>query len=327
MTSSLLQQIRECNTSYRAGQVRFLDSTGDPFIVLACIDPRLTGFLEPALGLPRHRALVVRVAGNQISGNTPDVLRSIAAAAYVKGGRELLIVGHTDCAMARFSAQDVIESFRDAGVSRSAFGDGDLRTWFGAFADIRANVLASAAYIRLTGILPKTFKVHGLILGTDDGSLDVVVDGDAAPVEVAAETPAKSVAPPPVPEPVKTDPPVAPPPVPPRAQGRPVIVAVPVSGESAAAPPASVAAAAMVLRDFFVREKDSHFQQTVADLRALVKRERNPARIISVLERISRDYRGRYPELPAAIEYLKQTLHNDKTSGMQFLEFVKRILD
>jgi carbonic anhydrase len=332
---SLFQQIRECNKGFRAGQGRLLDSSGAPFVVLACIDPRLTGFLEPALGLPRNRALVIRVAGNRVAESTPEVLRSIAAAVYVKGAGELLIVGHTDCAMARFSAQETIESFRRAGVPRNAFGDGDLRSWFGAFADIKANVLASAAHVRRSGLFSKAFKVHGVILGTDDGSLEVVLDGDTAVADAlpgslpyAEPTACEKVAP----EKAQDEASVhASPPLPaaPRPQpGLPVIIAVPAAAHApAAAEPASIASAAMVLRDFFLREKGAHFQETVADLHALVRRERNPARVVPILERIVRDYRARYPELPGALECLKKTLQSDKTSGLQFMEFIRRILD
>ncbi len=327
MSTSLLQQIRECNNSYRAGQPRLLDSSGAPFIVLACIDSRLTGLLEPALGLPRHRALVIRVAGNQVSQAAPEALRSIAVAVYVKGGRELLVVGHTDCSMASFSAPQVIDSFRNAGVARSAFGGDDLRTWFGAFADIRGNVLSGISFIRRSGILPPDLKVHGLILGTDDGAIEVVDDGDvaaAATPGVPVETGRESVKSPLERAPQPHIPEIPPAPVAHRPHGpKPVSPEPPVG-----VPPASVAAAATVLRDFFLRESgDAHFQQTAVDLKALLKRERNPARILSVLDRIARDYRVRYPELPATLEYLKKSLQTEGATGMQFMEFIRRILE
>src|SRR5512144_647566 len=102
--SSLLRQIEEANKSYRAGTPRLLDPAGDPFVVICCIDPRLTGFLEPALGLPKHRAVVIRTAGNRMSAADPDALRSVAVALFVKNAREILVVGHTDCGLASFSA-------------------------------------------------------------------------------------------------------------------------------------------------------------------------------------------------------------------------------
>src|SRR5437867_3149666 len=190
---TLLQEITEANTSFLAGNPRLLDASGDPFIVVSCIDPRLTSFIEPALGLPKNRALVVRTAGNQVTALCNDALRSIVAGVYVKGGTEIFIVGHTDCAMSRFSTQDVIENFRKAGVERSIFGDADIRAWFGAFHDVKTNVIQSVDYLRKSGFLPPLLKVHGLVLDIQNGKLDTVYNGDT-PITVPAVTPAHTAA-------------------------------------------------------------------------------------------------------------------------------------
>ncbi len=84
MTECLLNQLQEANRQFLLGSPKYLDSAGDSFIVISCIDPRLTGLLEPALGLPKHRAIVIRTAGNLISETGPDMLRSVAAGLYLK---------------------------------------------------------------------------------------------------------------------------------------------------------------------------------------------------------------------------------------------------
>ncbi len=222
-------------------------------------------------------------------------------------------------------------------MARSAFGDDDLRAWFGAFPDVRSNVLSGIAYVRRSGILSPQFKVHGLMLGTDDGTVEVIHDGDAsaavAPPVIPVSPGREAEIKPPVEKTTERRVPETPPIPGPHVQHGPkaVIIGAPrpvPPGQPPAAPPASVAAAAMVLRDFFLKESgDAHFQQTALDLKTLVKHERNPARILSVLERIARDYRARYPELPATLEYLKQTLQTEGAAGMQFMEFMKRILE
>src|SRR3974377_2009124 len=116
MSPTLLQQIKEANNRYLAGSPQMLDSKGDPFLVLACMDPRLTGMLEPLLGLPKHRAIVIRTAGNLVSEVNHDVLRSVAVALFTKGAREIFIAGHTDCALSKFSAPEVVDAFRKAGI-------------------------------------------------------------------------------------------------------------------------------------------------------------------------------------------------------------------
>ena len=55
-------------------------------------------FFEPALGLKRGDAKIVRNAGNSIVGE--DAIRSIGAALYNLGAEEVLVVGHTECGMA-----------------------------------------------------------------------------------------------------------------------------------------------------------------------------------------------------------------------------------
>ena len=61
--------------------------------ILTCMDCRLIDFFEPALGLERGDAKIVRNAGNSIVGE--DAIRSIGAALYNLGCEEVLVVGHT----------------------------------------------------------------------------------------------------------------------------------------------------------------------------------------------------------------------------------------
>jgi carbonic anhydrase len=316
--STLLRQIGEANKSFLAGTSRFLDSGGEPFVVVACIDPRLTGFLEPALGLPRHRAIIVRTAGNQLSERTRDELRSIAVALYVKNAREILVVGHTDCGMSTFSAAEVVEAFRKAGIPRNAFGDEDLRIWFGAFASIRDNVLGSVAFLRKSGIVPRDVKIHGLILETNKGTIETVVDGDlikevAAPSvaipepelpgvaagtkekkEAVAVQPPESLPAPPLPAPPQAEPAI---------KKGPIIVGQPAAkAEPAVAPPTSLLDAALVLRDFINRERQGQqMQKAIADVKTLWRQEKNPYRVFTELQKMGRAYEKKYPKLPGAL--------------------------
>jgi carbonic anhydrase len=327
---TLLQELRAVNSSFVAGAPRFLDPAGDPFLVLACIDPRLTGFLEPALGLPRNRALVVRSAGNQSS---QDTLRSIAAAVYLKGVQEVIVVGHTDCALAHFSVPEVIESFRRAGIPRSAFGTEDLRGWFGAFHDIKANVLQTVESLRKSGVLPDRVKIHGIVLGIQDGKLEVVYDGDLNSSEVVrTEAPPTSVAaspqspPQPAPDLVVDKSAVPPPPLPqPNSAQKPVVIGVEAGTKIRSAPIGNMFDAVAVFRDFFGQErKDKKFQQHAAGLRALVKRETNSAVILRALEKIIKEYEREYPDLPAALAFCRKALEG-KTTGAKFIELMRRL--
>ena len=59
-------------------------------VILTCMDCRLIEFLEPALGLDRGDAKIVRNAGNSISGE--DAIRSIGAALYNLDANEVLVI-------------------------------------------------------------------------------------------------------------------------------------------------------------------------------------------------------------------------------------------
>ena len=75
--------------------------------ILTCMDCRLIDFFEPALGLKRGDAKIVRNAGNSIVGE--DAIRSIGAALYNLGAEEVMVVGHTECGMAGADAEALKE--------------------------------------------------------------------------------------------------------------------------------------------------------------------------------------------------------------------------
>jgi carbonic anhydrase len=338
--TSLLQQIVGANKSFLSGIPKFLDAAGDPFVVVSCIDARLTGLLEPALGLPRHRAGIIRTAGNQLNERNRDTLRSIAAALFVKNAREILIVGHTDCGMCSFSVAEVTENFRKAGIARSAFGDEDLRTWFGAFAGVRENVLGSIAFLRKSGLVPGTVKIHGIILDTEKGALEIVLDGDlvrevaaplpgppeptraeAAPTPKTKEEAAGILAPEPPPAAAKPQPEAL-------AKKGPIVVGA--SGAKAAPPPPpnSLLDAAMILRDAFHRERQNpQIQKTLASIKAKWNQDRNPYRIFEELQQIAHGYEARYPRVPGALAYLEQAVRSGHADKIGFGEIFKRIFD
>jgi carbonic anhydrase len=339
--SSLLRQILEANKSFLAGSPRFLDPAGDPFVIITCIDPRLTGFLEPALGVPRHRGVIIRSAGNMLSERTRDELRSIAVALFVKKAREILVVGHTDCGMYGFSVPEVTEAFRKAGIPREAFGQEDLRTWFGAFPNIRENVVGSTTFLRGSGIVPNDVKIHGLVFETERGAVEVVVDGGliqesilpapapSDPKNAAVAAAPTEIKPEPIPVPASIPPP---PPAPPRdstPKKGPVIVGPPAAkSEPAVTQPRSLLDAALILREVFTKERQSApIQKAIADLKAIWREDKNPYRIIAELQRLARDYETKYPKLPGALLYLENAVRSGHSDKIGFGEILKRIFD
>ncbi len=338
--STILEQMQAANSRYRAGKSEPMDSSGPPFVVLACIDPRLTGFLEPALGLPRNRAIVVRTAGNQAGPSNHDAIRSIAAAIYVRQASEIFVTGHTDCAMASFSSSQVIDAFRDAGVPRTAFGEGDLREWFGAFPDVRGNVVSAVEYLRKCECMPRAVKVHGIILSLADASLEVVVNGYLAPVAAPTPAPAsaKDVQ---VPTPAKAAsqvrgdegeaPPVSSVPSAAATKAKPVVIpeARTTPGRRAEKIPApqTMMDAVIALREILVAERrDPQVRRKLGEFASLVRHERNPVRILAALDALLSDAEGRYPQLPGILAFLRASLEAPG-AGSKFSEFMRRIAE
>jgi len=323
MSATTLEQIRSSNESFRAGRPKPLESGGPPFVVVACIDAHLTGYLEEALGLPRNRAVVVRVAGNRVGPDTPDAARSIAAAIFLKGASEVFVVGHADCAMACFSATEVIEAFRKAGVQRNAFGDGDLREWFGAFPNVRGNVLDVVKYLRGCPWMPRRIRIHGLILRPDDGSLEVTVNGDLAPDEpIRPPEPAQEQ------KPAATAAPPAPPaPAPPsKAKGGPVVIAEQTTAAAVPAPQ-TMMDAMIALREVLVAEhRNPLMRHRLAEFSNLVRKEKNPVRILMELEKVLKDSGAHYPQLPGIVGFLRASLEAHG-AGAKLTEFMRRIVD
>jgi carbonic anhydrase len=67
-----------------------------PLVALTCIDARLNALLPQVLGIPPEQFIWLRNAGNIITGPLSSTMRSLALACAVKGGKEIVIIGHTD---------------------------------------------------------------------------------------------------------------------------------------------------------------------------------------------------------------------------------------
>ena len=142
--------------------------------ILTCMDCRLIDFFEPALGLERGDAKIVRNAGNSIVGE--DAIRSIGAALYNLGAEEVLVVGHTECGMAGAYAEALKEKMLARGIKEEDIDNYDLAEWIGGFDDEEENVKNVVEKIKNHPLIPDV-PVHGLIIDIVTGELKVLVDG------------------------------------------------------------------------------------------------------------------------------------------------------
>jgi carbonic anhydrase len=147
-----------------------------PVIALTCIDPRLNAFFPNALALPPEQFIWLRNAGNIVTGPMTSTMRSLALACTVKEGREIAIIGHTDCQVAKTTTMALLDQFKALGVDRSRLPD-NLSEFFGVFGSERQNVIKGCGFARQSPLIGPKIPVHGLILDITTGKLDWVVNG------------------------------------------------------------------------------------------------------------------------------------------------------
>jgi len=148
--------------------------------IFTCMDTRLVDFLEPAMGLSRGDAKVIKNAGNIIvDPMSGAVIRSLVAGIFMLGVEEIFVIGHRDCGMAELDAESVKRDMVNRGISPDIIDIHvpDLKQWLGIFAHPVENVERVVKIIRHNPLIPRDVPIHGLIFCPNDGRLDVVVDG------------------------------------------------------------------------------------------------------------------------------------------------------
>ena len=147
-----------------------------PLIALTCIDPRLNPLLPQVLGIPPDQFIWLRNAGNIITGPLSSTLRSLALACAVKGGKEIAIIGHTDCLVGKTTTMQLIDRLRALGVERHVLPE-NINEYFGTFASERQNVIKAVDIVRHSPLIGPKIPVHGLLVDTDTGKLEWLVNG------------------------------------------------------------------------------------------------------------------------------------------------------
>ncbi|MBU6402128.1 MAG: carbonic anhydrase, partial [Verrucomicrobia bacterium] len=147
-----------------------------PVIALTCIDPRLNALLPEALGIGPEDFIWLRNAANIITGPLSSTMRSLALACATKGGREIAILGHSDCKVRQATAMDLIQRFRTLGIDRAHLPE-NLNEFFGLFASERQNVIRGVEFARGSPLIGPGVPVHGLLIDINTGRLEWVVNG------------------------------------------------------------------------------------------------------------------------------------------------------
>src|SRR2546425_4211418 len=147
-----------------------------PVVALTCIDPRLNRLIPEVLGVPEEQFIWLRNAGNIITGPLSSTMRSLALACAVKGGKEIAILGHTDCQVCKTTVMKLTDGFRALGVDRAKLPE-NLNEYFGLFASERQNVIRGAEIVRQSPLIGAKVPVHGLLMDVQTGKLEWLVNG------------------------------------------------------------------------------------------------------------------------------------------------------
>jgi carbonic anhydrase len=145
-------------------------------VALTCIDVRLNALLPEVLGVPKDQFIWLRNAGNIITGPQSSTMRSLALACAVKGGKEIAIIGHTDCQVGKTTTMELIDRFRALGVERHLL-PANVNEFFGMFASERANVIKAVDLVRQSPLIGPKTPVHGLLVDIQTGKVEWLVNG------------------------------------------------------------------------------------------------------------------------------------------------------
>lgn len=144
--------------------------------IVTCMDTRLTGFLEPAMGIERGDAKIIKNAGNTTVDR--DVIRSVAAAIYALGAEEVMVVGHYECGMANVDPEKLVDNMKSRGIDEKTLSEVDIKEWIGAIDGEEENVMEVVKKIKESPFIPEDVPVHGLIIDLYDGKIKVLHEDD-----------------------------------------------------------------------------------------------------------------------------------------------------
>jgi carbonic anhydrase len=142
--------------------------------IVTCMDTRLTGFLEDALGIGRGDAKIIKNAGN--TNIDRDVVRSVAISIFLLEVEEVMVIGHTECGMANIKPEKLEKSMISLGISSDEIKKIDLKEWIGSIDNEESNVINVVEKIKNSPFIPDHIPIHGLIIDIENGALKVLVD-------------------------------------------------------------------------------------------------------------------------------------------------------
>jgi carbonic anhydrase len=151
-------------------------------VILSCKDTRLVELLPKAMNVGNGDAQIIKTAGALVSHPFGSIMRSILVAVYELGADEVCVVGHYDCGMASLKVENTLKKMKERGVSQEKletlhYSGVNLEKFLHGFDCVEDSVKHSVATIRNHPLMPKDVPVHGLVIDSKTGKLDIMVNG------------------------------------------------------------------------------------------------------------------------------------------------------
>ena len=184
--SELIRQILKTNENFvkqSLSQGGFDDVSKYPrrhLAVLTCMDTRLLNFLEPAMGLVRGDAKIIKVAGNTAFEDFDSVIGSLMVAVYELHVHEIIVMGHDDCGMLHTTADSLCRHMVEEGIDETAIDAirPQLKQWADPVTDVDTSVCDTVRRLRANPYLPKSLTIYGMVIHPHTGEIRVVDDGE-----------------------------------------------------------------------------------------------------------------------------------------------------
>jgi len=151
-------------------------------VILSCMDTRLTELLPRAMNIKNGDAKIIKNAGATVMHPFGSITRSILVAIYEFDAEDVIVVGHRGCGMSNLNVDSTINKIIDRGITEETistlYNAGiDIAKWLRGFDSVEESVRESVKSIKNHPLIPKDINIHGLIIDSSTGALEVIVNG------------------------------------------------------------------------------------------------------------------------------------------------------
>jgi carbonic anhydrase len=149
--------------------------------ILTCMDTRLMELLPKALGIKNGDAKFIKNAGAILTQPFGSAMRSILVAVYELGAREIIVIGHHGCGMTEIDPGSIVEKFVEFGIDPLVIETLEhsgirMEKFLRGFSKAEDGVMHSVRMIRRHPLFPKSVPVHGCVMDSETGKLDIIVE-------------------------------------------------------------------------------------------------------------------------------------------------------